>query len=47
MTMTNPAIEIAALDAVAQADLVRRGEVTCTELVQWGPSNGSNCSTPR
>ena len=33
--MTNPAIEIAALDAVAQADLVRRGEVTCTELVQW------------
>ena len=33
--MTNPAIEIAALDAVAQADLVHRGEVTCTELVQW------------
>ena len=26
--MTDPAIEIAALDGVAQADLVRRGEVT-------------------
>ena len=35
MTITNPAIEIAALDGVAQADLVRRGEVTSTELVQW------------
>ncbi|HZM65850.1 MAG TPA: amidase [Nakamurella sp.] len=35
MTITNPAIEIAALDAVAQADLVRRGEVTSTELVHW------------
>ena len=35
MTTTNPAFEIAMLDGVAQADLVRRGEVTGSELVQW------------
>jgi amidase len=29
------AIEIAALDATAQADLVRKGEVTAVELVDW------------
>jgi amidase len=32
---TSPAIEMAALDAVAQADLVQRKEVTPAELVQW------------
>ena len=35
MTTTSPAIEMAALDAVAQADLVRRKEVTPAELAQW------------
>lgn len=35
MTVTNPAVEMAALDAVAQADLVQRKEVTPSELVQW------------
>ena len=35
MTMTSPAIETASLDAVAQADLVRRGEVTPAELTGW------------
>jgi len=34
-TPASTAIEIAALDAVSQADLVHRGEVTCTELVRW------------
>jgi hypothetical protein len=33
VTTTSPATEMAALDAVAQAELVRRGEVTATELV--------------
>lgn len=32
---TSPAIEMAGLDAVAQAGLVRRGEVTAAELVGW------------
>ena len=32
---TSPAIEMAGLDAVAQAELVRRGEVTAAELVGW------------
>jgi amidase len=32
---TSPAIEMAGLDAVAQAGLVRRGEVSPAELVQW------------
>jgi hypothetical protein len=31
--MTTSAIEMAGLDAVAQAELVRRGEVTAAELV--------------
>ena len=35
MTTTSPAIEMAALDAVAQADLIRRGEVTPAELAEW------------
>jgi amidase len=35
MTTTSPATETAALDAVAQADLVRRGEVTPAELTGW------------
>ena len=35
MTTTSPATEMAALDAVAQAELVRRGEVTAAELVGW------------
>ena len=35
MTTTSPAIEMAALDAVAQAELVRRGEVTPAELTEW------------
>src|SRR5438552_673013 len=35
MTTTSPAWEIARLDATAQADLVRRGEVTGVELVTW------------
>jgi Amidase len=34
MTTTSPAIEMAALDAVAQADLIRRGEVTPAELAE-------------
>lgn len=32
---TSPATEIARLDATGQADLVRRGAVTATELVTW------------
>ena len=32
---TPPAVEVARHDAVGQADLVRRGEVTAAELVQW------------
>ena len=32
--MTSAAVEVATLDAVAQADLVRSGQVTATELVQ-------------
>ena len=32
---TSAAIEMAGLDAVAQAELVRRGEVTAAELVGW------------
>jgi amidase len=32
---TEPAVEVAALDATAQAALVRTGEVTATELVTW------------
>jgi amidase len=35
VTTTRPAIEVAALDAVAQADLVRRGQVTAAELAEW------------
>ena len=35
MMTTSAAIEMAGLDAVAQADLVRRKEVTPAELVQW------------
>ena len=35
MTTTSAAIEMAGLDAVAQAELVRRGEVTAAELVGW------------
>jgi Asp-tRNA(Asn)/Glu-tRNA(Gln) amidotransferase A subunit family amidase len=35
MTTTSPAIEMAALDAVAQADLIRHGEVTPAELAEW------------
>ena len=35
VTTTSPATEMAALDAVAQAELVRRGEVTPAELVGW------------
>ena len=27
--------EVASLDATAQAELVRRGEVTAAELVEW------------
>ena len=34
MTATD-AVEIGALDAVAQAELVRRGEVTPLQLVEW------------
>ena len=32
---TSAAVETAGLDAVAQAELVRRGEVTAAELVGW------------
>jgi Asp-tRNA(Asn)/Glu-tRNA(Gln) amidotransferase A subunit family amidase len=32
---TSPAIEATSLDAVAQAALVRRGEVTPAELTGW------------
>jgi amidase len=32
----DPAAEAAALDATGQAELVRRGEVTAAELVEWG-----------
>lgn len=35
MTATSPATEMAALDAVAQAELVRCGEVSPGELVEW------------
>lgn len=35
MTTTSPAIEVAALDAVAQADLVQGKQVTPAELAQW------------
>jgi amidase len=35
VTTTSPAIEMAALDAVAQAELLRRGEVTPAELAGW------------
>lgn len=30
-----PAAEVASLDATAQAELVRRGEVTGAELAEW------------
>ena len=33
MSVVDSAAEVAELDAVAQASLVRRGEVTATELV--------------
>ena len=32
---TTSAAEMAGLDAVAQSELVRRGEVTAAELVGW------------
>src|SRR2546429_6105192 len=32
---TGPAAEVASLDALGQAELVRRGEVSPAELVQW------------
>ena len=35
MSAVDSAAEVAELDAVAQASLVRRGEVTATELVTW------------
>ena len=35
MKTTSPGIQMAALDAVAQAELVRCGEVTPAELTQW------------
>lgn len=35
MTTSRAAAEIAVLDATGQAELVRRGEVTATELVAW------------
>ena len=35
MTAATPGAEMAALDAVAQAELVRRGEVSPGELVEW------------
>lgn len=35
MTITTPAAEVARLDALGQAELVRRGEVKPTELVDW------------
>jgi hypothetical protein len=35
MKATRPAAEVAALDATAQAELVREGEVAPTELVEW------------
>jgi amidase len=35
MGVTAAASEVAALDATAQAELVRRGDVTATELVEW------------
>ena len=35
MTTTSAAIEMAGLDAVAQAEPVRRGEVTAAELAGW------------
>jgi amidase len=35
VTATDPTAEIAALDAMAQADLVRRGDVKAAELVDW------------
>jgi len=36
VSASDPGAEVAALDAVGQADLVRRGEVSAVELVQWG-----------
>jgi len=35
MSATHPGVEIAALDATAQAELVRRDQVTPTELTEW------------
>jgi amidase len=35
VTTTSPAIEVGRLDAIAQADLVARGEVRADELVDW------------
>ena len=35
MAAADPASEVAALDASGQAELVRRGEVTAAELVEW------------
>src|SRR5437870_13652658 len=35
MSITGAAMEVAALDAIGQAELVRRREVTPTELVTW------------
>jgi amidase len=35
MTTVSAAEQVATLDATAQADLVRRGEVTALELVEW------------
>jgi amidase len=36
MTTTEVHVEVGRLDAIAQADLVARGEATATELVEWG-----------
>ncbi len=33
---SDPSAEVAALDAVAQAELVQRGELSAEELVRWG-----------
>ena len=35
MTASSPAYEVAALDTIGQAELVRRGEVSPVELVTW------------
>ena len=43
MTLGN---ELASYDAIGQAELVRRGEVTATELVEWA-INGDRSAEPR